>query len=765
MMTQDLLDLVNAAGGPQQLVQLAQAFLQLPTPAAQNAMARASTQRDTADILGELWYNFVLSGPATHAVNMTGNAITLGTLASERAIAAQWGKLFGFMGGEQGVREGEATAMVNAWWGALGDAWRLANFAFRHGETVGENVGYSLPMNLREIWRMSPAEAAQLATPGQQAGSKAQTGRMPAITGGNAIAATDDLLKAGAAGVNAVTRRVAGRNVVDPTRVSTRGALGRMTDLLSLMIDGTGGAIRTPTRMLGAEDQFWKTLAYRGEARARALREGAMSGLTGQQLDAYVDQAVNFMLPGDDAAAEAFARTVNMSESLQSQAALGLQRVGASKLGYLFAPFVKVTSNILDFSTQRVAFPARPRWWKEAFSDDPVKRDLAMAKASTGALVWMTALAAASTGKDAHKDAPVIITGSAPIDPGEVALWRRAGYRPYSVRLGGPDGEWIEYSRLDPAGQILGIAADSVNLLANMDDVTAEEFGVALVAGIGNNLVNKSYMSSIAESMEVFTSYDQEMWRKWLQARAASFVVPNALSQIAQADDPYLRKAVGIAEEIQKRRSAEGKRALPMVRDVAGQPIKQEWLFGTRFSGIGAGEGKPDPVAEEILRLEMNFSKPDRVIKGVELDEYRYDRYQQLAGYALKMPKGTVYRGPAVVVEGKRTRVQVDLSGLGMWDALGAVMKTPEYKRATDGADPPGQKAAVIADIQAMYRDAAQHRMFSEAPEVFEGMIAAEGKTAAAQGLAPDAVDRVQRRMRASLQRRVEQLMDYEVVE
>lgn len=760
---QDIDQLIQGLGGAGSIQQMAQAFLALPTPAAQNSMARASVQPGFLDMLGELWFNFVLSGPATHVVNMTGNAVTLGMTTAEREVAAWWGKLFGFAGMKQGVQSGEAAAMSYAYWAALGDAWRLANFALRHGESAGPATGYTMPLSTADIWRMSGTQAQQItagAATAASPASKVASGRPPAVTGANVMNAVPTA-------VNAASQHIVGRNVMSPIVLGKRGALGRMTDMLSLMIDGAGGVLRTPTRFLGAEDQLWKTIAYRGEIRARAYREGVQSGLSGNQLEQYIDQAINQMtaLPADIAAGEAFARHVTMNEALMSQFGQGLQKAGASKLGYLFAPFVRVTTNILDFSTQRIAFPLRPAWWKDLTGQDPVKRDLAMAKASTGAMVWMTAMATASTMYDADEDAPVVVTGAGPTDPAKKRLWLKRGYKEYSVRIGGKDGTWYSYSRLDPAGQVIGIAADVVNIIDQLGEVESDELAAALVMGIGNNLVNKNYMSSIAESMEVFTSYDPAQWQKWVRSRAASYQVPNIVAQYVADQDPYLRRVTSIGEELAKRRSADGRRQLPLTRDLEGKPIQQEWLFGSRFSGFAVSDHKPDPVADELWRLEMHFTSPPKTLRGVELDGWQWSRYQQLAGYALKMPAGTVYTGPMVIEGRKASRLRLDLGGMGMWEALGKLIKTPEYKMATDGADPPGQRVQMITQIRDLYRKAAQDRVLAEYPELIDGVVEAERVKSLAKGVRPEVEAGTQAHKRATLERAIHMAEEYEVAE
>lgn len=758
--TADIQAFIDANGGIDNIVDLATRFIDLPSDAERNAVARGSVDRGFPEMLGELWYNFVLSGPATHVVNMTGNAVTLGTETAERALAAKWGKLFGFLGMQEGVKAGEAAAMTQAYWQAIGDAWRLAAFSFRHGEAAGKSTGYRMPMSTLDVLRMTQNDAMNMAGKDMAAApSKLTAPHPPAITGANVGNAMVNR-------VNAVSKHILDRNVLDPEALRQRGVLGRHTDFLSNLVDLGGVALRTPTRMLGAEDQFWKTLAYRGEKSARAWREGINAGLSGADLEAYVDQLVNFeMSPsGYDRAAENFAKKVTMQEDLQVGILKHMQMAGASRLGFLFAPFVKVSANMLDYSTARMAFPLRPSWWADLTGRDPALRDMAMARASTGAIMWMTAFAAASTGYDADNDAPVMVTGSGPIEPQKKAIWLQAGNKPYSVRLGGRNGKWIAYSRIDPAGQMLGIAADSVNIMSTLsDEASKSEFAAALVAGIGNNVVNKSYMRSIADGMEVFTSYDPNQWLKWLQGQAAGMAVPNLVTQYVAGQDPYLRKAVGVAEEIAKRSGVESRQGLPLERDLEGNPIKQEWLFGTRYSGVSVGDAKPDAVGEELLRLRAEFHKPPTKIRGVQLDPAQYSRYQLLVGHGLKMPEGSVYYSPAVGPQ--YDIIELDMSGKGMWEVLTELVKNPTYKLATDGSDPPGQKVDMIQHIRSMYLEKAQARMLAEYPKVFEDVIAAERNVTVAKGSDPDMAEAQSSATRDTLQMGVDMAKDYEVKE
>ena len=91
-----------------------------------------------------------------------------------------------------------------------------------------------------------------------------------------------------------------------------------------------------------------------------------------------------------------------------------------------------------------------------------------------------------------------IVTGRGPSDRRERQAMERGGWQPYSIKVG---DRYFAYNRLDPIGMSLGLSADMVEILANMDDDEAlgdaevERTQAAIVMSIANNVMNKTYMS------------------------------------------------------------------------------------------------------------------------------------------------------------------------------------------------------------------------------------------------------------------------------
>ena len=76
---------------------------------------------------------------------------------------------------------------------------------------------------------------------------------------------------------------------------------------------------------------------------------------------------------------------------------------------------------------------------------------------------------------------------------------------------------------------------------------------------------------------------------------------------------------------------------LPPRRNIFGDPIiLQGGLGPDLISPIYVSADRKDAVADEMVRLKLTPSMPDRKIGGVELTPQQYDEYAQLAGKPLR---------------------------------------------------------------------------------------------------------------------------------
>lgn len=81
--------IVHGGGGPLRLKRAAEAIIDLERdPANLNRFIEKASKPGLKDKLVEVWYNFLLSGPQTHAVNMLSNTLTSLAQIPEHAVAA-----------------------------------------------------------------------------------------------------------------------------------------------------------------------------------------------------------------------------------------------------------------------------------------------------------------------------------------------------------------------------------------------------------------------------------------------------------------------------------------------------------------------------------------------------------------------------------------------------------------------------------------------------------------------------------------------------
>ena len=94
-------------------------------------LAHRSMGRKLKDAAKETWINSLLSGPMTHAVNMSSNALTAAINPLERKLAEQFSA-----GAIDSVAKGEAGAMFNGMMAGITDSFRMAKESYKTGDSA-----------------------------------------------------------------------------------------------------------------------------------------------------------------------------------------------------------------------------------------------------------------------------------------------------------------------------------------------------------------------------------------------------------------------------------------------------------------------------------------------------------------------------------------------------------------------------------------------------------------------------------------------------
>ncbi|WP_203309613.1 hypothetical protein [Sphingomonas beigongshangi] len=393
----------------------------------------------------------------------------------------------------------------------------------------------------------------------------------------------------------------------------------------------TGRIIRTPTRLLTAEDELFKGIASRMELNGLAMRQAVNEGLRGQ---AARDRAADLVLnPSDELLQRSmdYARYVTFQTPLRHGSfSAGLSAATQGQpIAKLLLPFIRTPMNILKFATERSPAALAMKSWRKEFAAGGARRDMAITRAvvgtGVGAAIYEMALAG-------H------ITGGGPADRNARRLLEANGWQPYSLKIG---NRYYSYARLDPFSTMIGTVADMVDLRSHMTDAQQERSGTLVLAAIANNLMSKTWLSGLSSALEAVNDPGRYM-DNFVSRTAGAIAVPALVAQTARETDPLMREARGPIDRIRSRIPGMSTSLNPR-RDVFGRPVEAQDAIGPDIiSPIYTGEDRGDPTISALIDAGATMSMPAKTYKeggkNVRWTPEQYDRLQAAVG-ALAKPQ------------------------------------------------------------------------------------------------------------------------------
>lgn len=393
-----------------------------------------------------------------------------------------------------------------------------------------------------------------------------------------------------------------------------------------------GEVVRIPTRLLLTQDEFFKSIARRGELNAQAFKKAFdESGGNRQKLDELFTKYKEEPTEAMQKAAEREAEYRTFQSEL-GRTGKNFQRfLAQSPTASFFIPFFKSPANLLKYAAERSPLaPLSDRWMTEIKAGGR-QRDEALAKLSLGIGATGALVSYALEGK---------ITGSGPTDPKERAALLATGWQPYSIKVG---DTYYSIGRLDPYATLFGAVADAVTA---KDYMTQEEYEKALAFipfSIASNIAQKTYLQGFTNLYESLAGdyADITTVEKFIRDTAAGLAVPNLFRQAGAAIDPQVREANSIIKEVQNR--------IPVVRgntftiagtdydinrvpnklNVWGDPITRTGALPVAerptidkvgaisfnlLSPVGMSTTTKDPFLKEIGRLQLGVAPPKKDI-------------------------------------------------------------------------------------------------------------------------------------------------------
>ncbi len=412
-----------------------------------------------------------------------------------------------------------------------------------------------------------------------------------------------------------------------------------------------GKIIRTPSNIMAASDEFWKTVIGRGAMTQAAYRRAKELNLPNDQIDVFVSDVLNYnnkaasmpdnqyKLDVEDAYkfAQDFA-TKDAEYSTYTQAGgpivslLTRIRNQTGLAGSVVLPFIRTPANIFMFTFERTPAAFLMNRYKDAIKRGGADADMARARVMLGTSLMGLSYTLAQQG---------IISGSGPKDPGERAVWLTENV-PYSIRLS--DNKPVSYLRAtEPVSTLMGLSASFAEASKDMDDASASGIASYLMSAFADTVQNKTFLGGVSNLIDAINRPEQE-GEKYLAGVIGSLAVPTIVANWADANDPMLRDAKDIFEVIQKRTGL-GRENLAKRVDIRGDFITLEKPAGTGLEMVDrmaspfyTRTDKDDPVLDEMIRLKYPVAMPKRAKLGVQLDDKQFELYSQFRnkiGYTL----------------------------------------------------------------------------------------------------------------------------------
>lgn len=401
-----------------------------------------------------------------------------------------------------------------------------------------------------------------------------------------------------------------------------------------------GTIIRTPQRLHGALDAFYRVPTGRGLLGRFAARKAFAEGLTGDRWINRVDELMKNPTP------DMVARASTDATYYTFQQELGNFGKAISRLRFSFpmsqtvVPFFNTPVNLFKSIVERTPLAPltpsflkpfvetflKPRSPNEAF-------DVKMSRLLNGT-VFMSVLSTVI-----YKAMNGEISGRGATLKQDRDAMERTGWRPYSLRVG---NNWISYQGYEPMSGLLSVIADASQ---KSDDEPTKEAVKRVTIEFARNFAENPFLVGVNDLMDALRDPEGFKAEKAIAGYATGMVVPTIVQQSRWIVDPTVKKPKGIIESVKSRLpGAAGD--IPVARDVFGEPkIVEE--PGTKLVGVSLSHVKHDPVEDEIQRLKLRLGWASDTYAGIKLTPEQHDQLLEVAGKQFKIALNNLIGSPA----------------------------------------------------------------------------------------------------------------------
>lgn len=485
----------------------------------------------------------------------------------------------------------------------------------------------------------------------------------------------------------------------------------------------------------GGLDELSNRASYLGEVRLNAMNVADAKGLQGQEAKDFVQDQLRRSIDRyghatnqpllREAQRTTFTGPVGKEGGLARKASsfVSLARSVAPELRYIL-PVFTVPANALGETLRRVPI------LNVAFQENreellgmhgAIRQAESYGRMMTGAASLIAGFGLARSG---------VLTGPGPSNPADRKTWAEKYPIPYAIRLG---GEWVQYSRYDVIGGMLGMMATLYDKTVNRpQDQEFENLMIAGVAGMAQFFKDKAALQGMAD---VFNFGSDPQQSASIMARITGtaverMVIPNWVTQLGrnQVDDQSRVKKTwgdylmdGLPYTSQE---------LDPVRNTLGEPVhKPQDSLAENIVPITMSPVVPyekDPVIDEQSRLYEITGYAGGAATQTELSHGAFDATK------LKLEDGRSLMDAWVAA---RMTPMDSLDGLTVRQALQELFSSDDYREAVDGDASGGKtidgdrtRGSLVSELFAKANKEAKQLVAQKSPMAKRYLAVAEAK-------------------------------------
>jgi hypothetical protein len=423
-------------------------------------------------------------------------------------------------------------------------------------------------------------------------------------------------------------------------------------------------------------DGAFRLIAERGERNSWAAGEAAKEGLSPFTREFRERMAELAQNPTEETAQKI--KDFGTRAVFQDRLNPGMKElqslINRSKVGPLFIPYIQTPTNV--FKELARSFPLSAPFvdaWRADFKAGGAARDRAIAEVVVGGALFGVTATLAFDGER--------ITGYGPPDKDKRSAWMET-HQPYSVKI---NGTFYDYSRIQPIGTLIGLAADMGYLWKHMTPDEQDKIPKMIMIAFSQAVTNQTWLKGMVDIFRGVSEADRYGMKIAQNLAAGLMPASGWLGQTAQLMDPYVREVNSIMDAIRNKIPGVREGLEPMVSGLTGKPIENAERLGTVLP-IKEKPQVEDKVLMEAARLGIGVSKAP---KNIELPAFG-DR--QLGAIELTPEQKTLFSTEAGQ-QVHRTMTQVINSPL--WDTAPDRVKQNIFKNAIKDARALGRLKAL----------------------------------------------------------------------